>query len=308
MAARRRRRKKKNGSFVLSLLTFLIVIGAIVASVTVFLKVAEVQVSGSVRYAAADIIESSGIKNGDNMFLINKFEVAEKILSEYPYIEQIKIRRKLPDTFTFEITERVAAAYVVSAGNRWLIDNNAYILERIAPDAEVKVPKISGCEVLTPFAGSPLVLKNEDQMPVLREVLTSLRYTGLTESIVRVEIDKLYDINLIYGNRFLVALGDTSQLGKKIEMLRAVIGELNDFDKGTINVSAVKEARFRPDTAIDLSEKSDMAEPAKTTEAEAEENTAAEVSDAENSGSATTKNDSESEALAESEENTNEEN
>ncbi|MBQ8004377.1 MAG: hypothetical protein IJ299_04725 [Oscillospiraceae bacterium] len=39
-------------------------------------------------------------------------------------------------------------------------------------------------------------------------------------------------------------------------MLRAVIGQLNDFDKGTINVSAVKEARFRPDTGIDLSEKS----------------------------------------------------
>lgn len=255
MAKRRRRRKKRNGSFVLSLLTFLIVIGAIVASVTVFLKVAEVQVSGSTRYPMADIIESSGIKTGDNMFLVNKFEVAERLLSEYPYIEQIKIRRKLPDTFLFEITERIAAAYVVSEGNRWLIDNNAHILERIAPDAEVKVPKISGCEVMTPFTGSPLVLKNEDQLPVLKEVLTSLRYTEMTENISRIEIDKLYDIKLVYGNRFLVVLGDASELGKKIEMLCAVIGQLNDFDKGTINVSAVKEARFRPDSAIDLSEK-----------------------------------------------------
>ncbi len=255
MAKRRRRRKKRNGSFVLSLLTFLIVIGAIVASVTVFLKVAEVQVSGSVRYPATDIIESSGIKTGDNMFLVNKFEVAEKLLSEYPYIEQIKIRRRLPDTFLFEITERVAAAYVVSDGNCWLIDNNAHILERIAPDAEIKVPKISGCEVMTPFAGSPLVLKNEDQLPVLREVLTSLRYTEMTESISRVEIDKLYDIKLVYGDRFLIVLGDASELAKKIEMLRAVIDQLNDFDKGTINVSAVREARFRPDSSIDLSEK-----------------------------------------------------
>lgn len=255
MAARRRRRKKRNGSFVLSLLTFLIVIGAIVASVTVFLKVAEVQVSGSVRYPAADIVESSGIKTGDNMFMINKFEIAEKLLLEYPYIEQIKIRRKLPDTFLFEITERVAAAYVVSDGNRWLIDSNAHILERIAPDTEIKVPKISGCEVMTPFAGSPLILKNQDQLPVLREVLTSLRHTGMTESISRVEIDKLYDINLVYGDRFLIVLGDASELAKKIEMLRAVIGQLNDFDKGTINVSEVKEARFRPNASIDLSEK-----------------------------------------------------
>lgn len=253
MAARRRRRRKKNGSFVLSLLTFLIVIGAIVASVTVFLKVAEVKVSGSVRYTAADIIESSGIKTGDNMFLVNKFEIAEKLLSEYPYIEQIKIRRKLPDTFLFEITERVATGYVVSDGNRWLIDNNTHILERIAPDTDVKVPKITGCEVMTPFAGSPLVLKNEDQLPVLREVLTSLRNNGMAENVSRIEIDKLYDIKLVYGQRFLIVLGDASELSKKIEMLRAVIGQLNDFDKGTINVSAVKEARFRPDSSIDLS-------------------------------------------------------
>ncbi len=284
MAKRRRRRKKKNGSFVLSLLTFLIVIGAIVASVTVFLKVAEVQVNGSVRYPEADIIESSGIKTGDNMFLINKFEVAEKILSEYPYIEQIKIRRRLPDTFLFEITERIAAAYVVSDGNRWLIDNNAHILERIAPDADVKVPKISGCEVMTPFAGSPLVLKNEDQLPVLREVLTSLRYTEMTESVSRVDIDKLYDINLVYSDRFLVVLGDASELGEKIEMLRAVIGQLNDFDKGTINVSAVKEARFRPDSGIDLSEKKETPVAEETDSAESvtgEENSSEETGEAE---------------------------
>lgn len=257
MAAKkyRRRKKKKSGGFFLSLLTFCIVVGAIVASVTVFLKVADVLVTGTTRYDPADIVETSGIETGDNMFMINKFEVAERILSEYPYIEQIKIRRKLPDTFTFEITERVASAYIESDGNRWLIDNNAYILEMLADGDAVKVPKVTGGEVVTPRAGSELILKNQDQLPVLKEVLTALRYTSMGESISRVEIDKLYDINLVYDDRFLVTLGDTTSLSKKIEMLRAVIGELTDFDKGTVNVSAVKEARFTPDTNIDLSEK-----------------------------------------------------
>lgn len=274
MAARRRRkRRKKSGGFILSLLTFCVVVGAIIASVTVFLKVAEVQVTGTTRYSAADIVESSGIEVGDNMFMVNKFEVAEKILNEYPYIEQIKIRRKLPDTFTFEITERVASAYIESDGNRWLIDNNTYILEMLEPEEQVNVPKITGGEVLTPSAGSALILKSEEQLPVLKEVLTTLRYTGMSENITRVEIDKLYDINLVYGERFLVVLGDAASLSKKIEMLRAVTGELADYDKGTINVSAVKEARFKPNASIDLSEKSpsqtpEEAQPPQTSEPE----------------------------------------
>lgn len=257
MAAKkyRRRKKKKSSGFFLSLLTFCVVVGAIVASVTVFLKVADVFVTGTTRYEPDDIVKTSGIETGDNMFMINKFEVAERILNEYPYIEQIKIRRKLPDTFTFEITERVAAAYIESDGNHWLIDNNAYILEMLEDGHEIKVPKVTGGEVVTPRTGSELILKSHDQLPVLKEVLTALRYTGMSENISRVEINKLYDINLVYGDRFLVALGDTTSLTKKIEMLRAVIGELTDFDKGTINVSAVKEARFKPDAKIDLSEK-----------------------------------------------------
>ena len=256
MAARKykRRRRKRGGGFILSLFTFCIVIAAIVMSVTVFLKVAEIEVSGTTRYEAADIIQTSGIKTGDNMFMINKFDVAEKILDRYPYIEQIKIRRRLPDKFTFEITERTPAAFVIADDNRWLIDKKGYILERIGNDEVVKVPKISGVEVVTPRAGGELILKNEAQLLPLREVLNSLSLSGMTENTTRIEIAKLYDIKIIYGERFLVSLGDTTELPRKIEMLKAVIGELADFDKGTINVSAIKEARFKPNTNIDLSE------------------------------------------------------
>ncbi len=263
MAARRykRKRRRKNGGFILSFLTFCVVIAAIVMSVTVFLKVAEIEVSGTTRYDHKRIIEVSGIESGDNMFMINKFDVAEKILSEFPYIEQIKIRRRLPDTFTFEITERAAIAYVIAEDSPWLIDKKGYLLERILPDAEIKLPKISGAEVITPYAGGPLVLRNEAQLAPLCEVLTALSFAGIAEEVSRIEIDKLYDINLVYGDRFLVQMGDTEQLSKKIEMLRAVIGELTEFDRGTINVSAVKEARFKPNAKIDLSEKAEQATP-----------------------------------------------
>lgn len=285
MAGRKykKRRKRRGGGFILSLLTFAVVVGAIITSITVFLKVADIEVSGITRYEAADIIATSGIESGDNLFAINKFEVAEKILDEYPYVEQIKIRRRLPDTFTFEIVERVPAAYIEGEGSRWLIDNNAYIVELLSADSSVKVPKITGCEVVTPHEGSELVLKNEDQLTALKEVLTSLRKTEMTEKTVRVDIGKLYDINIVMGDRFLIELGDSQDLSAKIRMLNAVLAELGEYDKGTINVSAIKEARFRPDINIDLSEKDVVqANPEEDKTAEesgGEENTEAENGD-----------------------------
>lgn len=256
MATRRYKRKRKSaGGFILSLLTFLIVVGAIVTSLTVFLKVSEIEVSGTTRYDTKDIIKTSGIEIGDNMILLNKFEVADRILEEYPYIEKIKIRRRFPDKFTFEITERVPLAYVMSGETRWLIDKYAYIVELVEKDTEIKLPKITGATVLSPRLGEQLMLENEDQLPVLTEVLSAVSTAELTEKLDRIEIEKLYDLNLVYDSRFMVNLGDTTSLSQKIEMLRAVLNELSDFDKGTINVSAVKEARFKPNSNIDLSEK-----------------------------------------------------
>ena len=257
MAARRynrRRKKRRGGGFILSLLTFCVVIAAIVMSVTVFLKVATIEVSGLTKYEPSDIIATSEISLGDNMFMVNKFEVANRILETYPYIEQIKIRRRLPDTFTFEITERTPAAYIECDGSLWLIDKKGYLLEAVSELGDLKIPKISGAMVLNPNAGDELVLENAEQLVPLKELLSSIETSGMSDKIVRIEIEKLYAVNLVYGDRFMVNLGDTSEIPRKIEMLRAVIEQLTEFDKGTINVSAIKEARFRPDAAVDLRE------------------------------------------------------
>lgn len=272
MAARKykkRRNRKGGGGVILSFLTFCVVVAAIVMSVTVFLKVATIEVRGLTKYDPNEVIRTSQIENGDNMFMINKFEVANRILDAYPYIEQIKIRRRLPDTFTFEITERVPAGYVETEGSRWLVDKKGYLLEMLSDEDSVTVPKISGVEVLTPQAGGELVLKNDAQLEPLREVMGALFASGMIDRVVRIDVEKLYDIRVVYGDRFLVNLGDTSELSRKIEMLRVVIEQLAEFDKGTINVSAVKEARFRPDANIDLSEAAKV--PEVPTPAEGEE-------------------------------------
>lgn len=252
---RRRRKKRKERRIILTIFTFLVVIGAIIGSITVFLKVANIEVEGLTRYKKEDIIKTSGIKVGDNMFAVNKFDVAEKILNEYPYLETIKIRRKLPDTFIFEVTERVPAAYIQADGKSWIIDGKAYILKMVSEDEEINLPKIIGATAVVPTVGKELVLSKTEQSEALKKVLAALKKSGIAEKIKRVEIEKFYDIKMVYEDRFMVSFGDSETLPRKFEMLKAVIAQLSDVDRGTINVSAVKKASFLPDVGIDLSEK-----------------------------------------------------
>lgn len=251
---RRKRRKRRGRRIVLTMLTFLIVVGAIIASITVFLKVADIEVKGLTKYEATDVVATSGIEVGDNMFAINKFDVAEQILNQYPYIETIKIRRKLPDTFVFEITERVPAAFVEAEGKRWLLDSSAYVLEMLPENELLSVSKIKGGTVIVPQPGKELVFEKSEQLEALKKVLDAVENAEIADKIRRIEIEKFYDIKIVYEDRFLISLGDSDNLPRKIEMIKAVIAELSDYERGTLNVSAVKKTVFLPDMGIDLSD------------------------------------------------------
>ena len=246
-------RKKRRGKRLLpTIVTFLIVLGAIIASIMVFLKVAEIKVINSTKYAAADIIATSGIKIGDNMFSVNKFEVAEKILNEYPYIESIKIRRKLPDTFTFEITERTPAVYIRADGKKWLMDDSAYVLEMFSENDKMTVPEIAGATAVVPQEGKELVLTQPEQLEALKKILVALEQTKVAGKIRQINIEKFYDIKVVYEDRFMVTLGDSENLRWKMEMMKAVASDLSEDERGTLNLSDGKRAIFLSDMGIVL--------------------------------------------------------
>lgn len=64
-----------------------------------------VVVTGTQRYTQQEVIDATGIKTGDNLFLMNKYDVAQNIVGELPYIEEIRINRKLPDTLLIQVEE-----------------------------------------------------------------------------------------------------------------------------------------------------------------------------------------------------------
>lgn len=110
MARRRhsnRRRRRGNFGFLYKLLSVLVICAAVVMALTLFFRVDTIEVTGTKRYTEKDVIEASGIQLGDNLFLLNKYEAARSIAEQLPYIdiEDIRIRRELPDTLLIDVAE-----------------------------------------------------------------------------------------------------------------------------------------------------------------------------------------------------------
>lgn len=157
MAARRRHsnRRRRRGSFgfLYRLLSVLVICGVIVVALTLFFRVDTVVVTGTQRYTQQEVIDATGIKTGDNLFLMNKYDVAQNIVGELPYIEEIRINRKLPDTLLIQVEECGTPLALVQDGSAWLISSTGKIVDQKTAAEAADYGTIDGCELLGTVGG-----------------------------------------------------------------------------------------------------------------------------------------------------------
>ena len=257
---RRRRRRGKGGGarVVLTVLAVLTIIAAMVAAMIIFFKIRTVTVVGDSRYSAAELIAASQIKSGDNMFLFNKFAAQGRIFAGHPYLDEVKISRKLPDAVEIIITEcqpvAVLEATVVLeeakegviqtlARGIFLIDIRGKLLEQLNTGDGQGVPVVEGTSLLRPEVGKYAVFADEQMQKPLFLVLNTLKDHDILPDIESIDLTERYNISFKYLGRFKVVLGTTEQLDYKLRCVDSVIDDyLSDRDTGTLDVSS-------PDTA-----------------------------------------------------------
>ena len=91
-----RRKLRRIFSYV-AIITVVIVVGVIL-SLTVLFKTRNYEVIGNSLYNESDIIEVCDIPEGTNIFLAPKKAAAERIKASFPYIEDVKVGFRIPDT------------------------------------------------------------------------------------------------------------------------------------------------------------------------------------------------------------------
>ena len=236
MARRRKSNRRRRGSFgfLYKLLSVLVICGAIVAALTLFFRVDTVVITGQQRYTEEEIREASGIAEGANLVLFNKYTAANNIVSALPYIEEISINRKLPDTLRIPLA-------VVQDGSAWLVSASGKIVDQQEAAAAAEYAQIDGCELLAPSVGTRLALATEytTQQSSLLSLLAALENRQELEHVDAIHLGDPTMLTMDYDGRFTIQLSYGADYDRKLRMLRQILdesGAIQDNMTGTFDM------------------------------------------------------------------------
>lgn len=250
--------------FFLHLLTVLAVVLALILGMSIFFKVEDVYVSGAEKYSAWDVRQVSGIQDGENLLTLSRAKVAGRVTTQLPYVKEAKVTIKLPGTVNIQILESDVTYAVEAADNTWyLMDVSGKVVDKITGTSAKAYPRIIGVQIAVPEIGMqaaaaepvqegtegtvsteqtdaamPIVTVTEaERFSWVLTILKNLEDSGFVGDISSIDVTHISGLELWYGQRYQIQLGDSTQLEYKIRMAKGAIDQLGEFQSGILDVS-----------------------------------------------------------------------
>jgi cell division protein FtsQ len=183
-----------------------------------------VDLVGAKRITLAQVEALSGVSLGDNIFALDT-DAAERALLGNPWISEVKLTRRLPNTLAVELTEREATALVALAEHVYLVTREGEPFKEVQPGDPYDLPLITGA--------SPENLAR-DRTREIERIQTGLEVLRQFE---RVPLSRIYpaeelhladagDVTLTCGKEGVTLELGTGPWRKKLLMAEEVVGEL----------------------------------------------------------------------------------
>lgn len=249
MARRRHSNRRRRGSFsfLYKLLSTLVICACLVAALTLFFRVDTIVITGEERYSEQEILDATGIQTGDNLYLMNKNDVASRMVEALPYLKNVRINRKLPDTLLIEVTECSTPLAVIQDGSAWLVSpgdkarGKLKIVDQLEAGAAADYGVIDGCSLLAPSVGGQLALATEytSQQESLEKLMHALEDAGMLDQVDAVHLDDLSVLTMDYAGRFAVELPYGADYAYKLQFLELTLAkeEIQNIASGTIDLT-----------------------------------------------------------------------
>lgn len=212
---------KKKRQAVFKLIKWLTLVGIIIGAtiytiLSPIFNVKKVEVAGNSLISEEKIISLSQIEIDNNMFKYNKNNIIKNI-KENAYVEDVKVKRKIPDTIQIEIVERQVTFMIKFANAYAYINNQGYILE--ISDKKQELPIIVGIKTETEGIQEGKRLCNEDliQLNDILKIMEAATSNEISDLITQIDItdNENYKLTIQKQNK-VVHLGDTSNLSTKM--------------------------------------------------------------------------------------------
>ena len=244
-----RKRKKRNKKIKLVLKIVLLV--GIIAGGTAFalispiFNIKDIKVLDNNQVSSDTIISLSELKTGENIFRFSSNKAIDKI-KENPYVENVKIHRKIPSTIEIKIEERIPTFSVDYMGKYAIINNQGYILEITDNNKELPIILNSSTVEQEITTGQRLNDEDLEKLEDILKIMSSTKENNLDKEVTNIDISNKneYIIYLEQENKY-VHLGDTSNLSNKMLYVVAIL-EQEKENAGDIFVNGDLNNKFQP--------------------------------------------------------------
>ncbi len=211
----------------------------VIVCMALFLKIDNIKVVGNERYTAEQIVESSGIEVGQNLYAINKKTSKDLIMSDYPYINEVVIRRTLPSTLTFRITEEIPIYYTEICGEYFVLSSTLRVLEQSKEnpniDRENKLVLLLLSDVKSAIVGQEIQFTKQLAFDYISAFIENVTEHEIASDLTEIDISSKYNIYVTYQDRFRIYLGDNSETEMKLTFSKLMINEFKPEQSGTVD-------------------------------------------------------------------------
>lgn len=231
--ARQKKARKKRFITGVIALTIALVITTIILCFTVFFPISNITASGSNIYTSEEIVASSGIKIGDNIFTFSQKRATDLLKAKLPFIEKVEFKRNLPDTVKIKVYDAKSYYCVLYDGAYYNVSKSGWVLEKVGEKNndvfEIKIKDVK-CAI-----GTQIVFNDKKAYEMLENVISLLEDKKI--KIDYVDVTNSITIKAGVEGRFDVNFGTENSLENKVMHLKTTIENIAENKSGSINLS-----------------------------------------------------------------------
>ncbi len=210
-------KRRKITPFLIVVSVFLIA-AAVYLCLTMLFNVDRINIEGNTLYEELDLIETSGIEKGENLFEVDTAYAEDKLYSVYSYIEEVEVKRAFPNAVTIKITEATPFSVIEEADGYTLVSAGGKVLDRGLEEVPRGMLSVRGLSTIT---------STEDdvkRMELMKKIINTMQKLEMSNYNF-LDLSDTLEITMIYDNRVKVNLGNELELEYKLQFADSVITE-----------------------------------------------------------------------------------
>lgn len=242
------RRARRSGSafFGFFLILTIATVGLVVMMQTVF-RLEAVCVIGHQQHSAQEVINTSGLQYGQNIFSINAAEVRTALERDASLVFQ-GIQVKYPNMVYIQVAERKPVAVLLWLGIYYALDEDGIVLEDIRETEYTgNLPVITGMRVTSAHKGQRLEVNSSVQLSAYCALIDELTKQDYISQVKEIRLGKPENIYLVNGEGISIRIGQPEDLKRKVQAIRTAMGSLRSLNvrSGVMDVSDPTDVKFR---------------------------------------------------------------